>query len=130
MLDRIAAQAPIFKDSETTIKIKFSIFEGAGPWGQRGKSSKMLFFVGNATTIKFSKCKFYCRKILLSLRRLLHLHESPGAPGPKSQKSSKNSLFGGLQKNPGRNYIRPPPPSLPVFGHEAFFRGGGWGCIF
>ena len=27
-----------------------------------------------------------------------HLQESPGPPGPKSQKSLKKSLFGGLQK--------------------------------
>ena len=30
----------------------------------------MLLFVGNVTTIKFRNCKFYCREILLSLRRL------------------------------------------------------------
>ena len=30
---------------------------------------------------------------------------------------------------PVRIYIRPPPPT-PFSGHEAFFRGGGWGCIF
>ena len=30
---------------------------------------------------------------------------------------------------PGRIYIRPPPP-YPISGHEAFFRGGGWGCIY
>ena len=29
-----------------------------------------------------------------------HLQESPGRPGPKSQKSLKKSLFGGLQKVP------------------------------
>ena len=29
-----------------------------------------------------------------------HLQESPGPPGPKSQKSLKKSLFGGLQKSP------------------------------
>ena len=32
---------------------------------------EMLFFIGNATTIEFRKCKLYCREILLSLRRLL-----------------------------------------------------------
>ena len=52
-------------------KNKIFGFWGGGAWGQRGKSSKTLFFVGNAATIKFWKCKFYCRKILLSLRRLL-----------------------------------------------------------
>ena len=45
--------SPIFRDGETTIKIKFPLFEGWGALGQRGKSSKTLFFVGNATTIKF-----------------------------------------------------------------------------
>ena len=29
-------------------------------------------------------------------------------------------------KFPGRNYIRPPPPT-PISGHKAFFRGGGVG---
>ena len=39
-----------------------------GPWGKRGKSSQNAFiFWGNATTIKFWKCKFYCREILLSM---------------------------------------------------------------
>ena len=32
--------------------------------------------------------------------------------------------------NPGRNYIHPPPPFPPFIGKNAFFRGGGWGCIF
>ena len=34
---------------------------------------KTLVFKGNAMTIKFWKCKFYCREILLSLRRVLVL---------------------------------------------------------
>ena len=34
--------------------IIFAFEGGGGPWGQRGKSSKnAVFFVGNATTIKF-----------------------------------------------------------------------------
>ena len=34
-----------FRAGETTIKIKFSLFEGGGgAWGQRGKSSKTQFF--------------------------------------------------------------------------------------
>ena len=55
-------------------KNKICAFQGGALlWGggQRGKSSKTLFFVGNATTIKFKNSKFYCRKILLSWRRLL-----------------------------------------------------------
>ena len=28
------------------------------------------------------------------------------------------------------NFFYAPPPPTPVSGHEAFFRGGGWGCIF
>ena len=43
----------VVRDGETTIKIKISLFEGGGLEGQRGKSSKTLFFIGNATTIKF-----------------------------------------------------------------------------
>ena len=41
------------RDGETTIKIKFPFFEGVGAWRQRGKSSKTLFFLRSATTIKF-----------------------------------------------------------------------------
>ena len=57
-------------------KNKICAFEGDRLWGQRGKLSKntvffLVFFVGNATTIKFWKCKFYCREILPPLRRLL-----------------------------------------------------------
>ena len=42
-----------FRESETTIKIKFACFRGGWAGGQRGKLFKTLFFVGNATTIKF-----------------------------------------------------------------------------
>ena len=44
-----------FRESETTIKIKFALFRGGWAGGQGGKLSKTLFFVGNATTIKFRK---------------------------------------------------------------------------
>ena len=47
------SRAACFRDGETTIKIKFAVFSGVGHAGQRGKSSKTLFFVGNVTTIKF-----------------------------------------------------------------------------
>ena len=44
-----------FRDRETTIKIKFALSGGGGGrwayWGEREKSSKTRFFVGNATTI-------------------------------------------------------------------------------
>ena len=47
-------------------------FEGRGGLGGREENRlKMLVFVRIATTIKFRKCKFYSREILLSLRRLL-----------------------------------------------------------
>ena len=61
-------------------KNKICIFQGGG-WagGQRGKLSKTLFFVGNATTIKFWKWIFYCREILLSWRRLLNARKSKKA---------------------------------------------------
>ena len=53
-------------------KNKICVFGGGGlAGGQRGKLSKTLFFMGNATTIKFWKWNFYCRGILLSRRRLL-----------------------------------------------------------
>ena len=63
-------------------KNKICDFEGVGVGSREGNCPKTLFFVGNATTIKFSKCKFYCRDILLSLRRLL-------SPDP----SFENRLF-------------------------------------
>ena len=46
---------------ETTIKIKFAVL-GGGHWGQRGKSSKTLLFVGNATTINFESVNFIVEK--------------------------------------------------------------------
>ena len=36
--------------------------------------------MGNATTIEYWKCKFYCREVLLSLRRLLLKNQSLFAP--------------------------------------------------
>ena len=59
------------RDGETTIKIKVSLFEGGALAAERQIVQNAVFFVGNATTIKFWMCKFYCREILLSLRRLL-----------------------------------------------------------
>ena len=44
----------------------FRFLRWGGAWGQRGKSPKTLFFVGNATTIKFWKCKFYCRVVVIA----------------------------------------------------------------
>ena len=52
-------------------KNKSFAFEGGGLWGREKNRPKTLVFVGNATTIKFWKWTFYCREILLSLRRLL-----------------------------------------------------------
>ena len=48
-------------------------FEGV-PWGnlRENRRKTLFFFLGNAMTVKFSKCEFYkCRENLLSLRRLL-----------------------------------------------------------
>ena len=104
-----------FRDGETTIKIKFSLFEGGGGafWGQRGKSSKTLFFVGNATTIRFRKCKFYCRGILLSLRRLLI---PPRPPLPTEKRPYRTS--GGALNHYGSF------PELCVLSLRAFEMGG------
>ena len=42
------------RDGETTIKITFSLFEGGGGLGAERKIvQNAVFFVGNATTIKF-----------------------------------------------------------------------------
>ena len=51
--------------------------------------------MGTATTIKFGKCNFYCRTILLSLRRLLAKERKR-----KSAKERKNCKKPGL-KQPG-----------------------------
>ena len=59
------------RDGETTIKIKLCAVEGGGTGGQKENHPRPLFFVGNATTIKFGKCKFYCQEMFLSLRGLL-----------------------------------------------------------
>ena len=44
-----------FRDGETTIKIKCALFEGGGPWGQRGKSSKNAVFRGKRHDNKILK---------------------------------------------------------------------------
>ena len=41
------------RDSEMTIKIKFSLLRGGRPGGTEENRPKTLFFVGNATTINF-----------------------------------------------------------------------------
>ena len=46
-------RAPIIRDGETTIKIKFALFRGVGLGGRKENRPKTLFLVGNATTIKF-----------------------------------------------------------------------------
>ena len=78
-------------------------------WGLRGvglgdreeNCPKTLFFVGNATTIKFWKCKFYCREILLSLRRLL---EKQVGGGGETQGRGKHTI-----KPLPKNGFGPPP---------------------
>ena len=56
-----------------------------------------------------------------------HLQESPGPPGPKSQKSLKKSLFGGLQKSPQKypkkSETTPKSPSLGIVGLFRVFSG-------
>ena len=49
----VSRTGPIIRESETTIKIKFALFRWGWAGGQGGKWSKTLFFMGNATTIKF-----------------------------------------------------------------------------
>ena len=44
-----------FRESETTIKIKFAIFRGGWAGGQRGKFSKTLFFHGKRHDNKILK---------------------------------------------------------------------------
>ena len=65
-------------DGETTIEIKFALLRGWALGAERTIVAKRCFVcVGNATTITFWKCKFYCREIFLSLRRLLNRMEAP-----------------------------------------------------
>ena len=56
-----------------------------------------------------------------------HLQESPGPPGPESQKSLEKSLFGGLQKSP-RKYPKKSEntrkyTNLDFFGYFSTFSG-------
>ena len=63
--EKVAKIHVLLRESETTIKIKFAFSAGGGggAGGQRGKLSKTLFFVGNATTIKtFESEKFIVEK--------------------------------------------------------------------
>ena len=47
-------ESQIFRDSETTLEIKFALLRGGGPIGVREEMYlKTLFFVGNTMTIKF-----------------------------------------------------------------------------
>ena len=45
----------LFRDGETTIKIKFALLRGVGGWGQRGKSSQNAGFRGKRHDNKFLK---------------------------------------------------------------------------
>ena len=51
-----------FRDSGTTIKIKFALLRGGGPGGQRGKSSKNAVFRGKRHDNKILKVKFLLSK--------------------------------------------------------------------
>ena len=56
-------------------KNKMFAFEGGGLGAERENHPKTLFFTGNATTIKFWKCKFYFREKNLSWNgRLIFIH--------------------------------------------------------
>ena len=66
----------------------------------RGAERKIVqntIFHGKRHDNKSFNVNFYCREICDPSD---HLQESLGPPGPKSQKSLKKSLFGGLQKSP------------------------------
>ena len=70
------------RDGETTIKIKCSLLRGGGLGGREENCPKTLVFVGNATTIKFRKCRLLeCRN-----RRCVRLpgafKSGPGSGGP------------------------------------------------
>ena len=63
---------------------------GGGHWapGREENRPKTLFFLRNATTIKYWKWKLCCREILLSLRRLLFQespHETVFCPFPSQE---------------------------------------------
>ena len=70
-LPTVSRQFVTLRDCETTIKIKFALFRGVELGGREESCPKKLFFLGNAMTIQFWKCRFCCREILLSWRRLL-----------------------------------------------------------
>ena len=57
---------------------------------------------------------------------------SSGTPkkNPETATAFSNFLFSNeSQVNPREKLYTPPPPP-PISGQKAFFRGGGWGCIF
>ena len=59
-----------------SLRVLFLVCRGPLGGAERKIIQKTLFLVGNAVTIKFRKCKFYCRSILL-LRRLLNTLARP-----------------------------------------------------
>ena len=77
-----------FRDGEMTIKIRFALW-GGGLGGREENRPKTLVFVGNATPIKFWKCKFYCRENLL-LHRLLILSKNSCVLDARSRLKSAN----------------------------------------
>ena len=52
----------MFRDGETTIKIKFALLRGGWAGGQRGKLSKTLFFVGTPRQYNFESENFIVEK--------------------------------------------------------------------
>ena len=51
--DPTARMSMTLRDGETTIKIKFALLRGVGLGDREENRPKTLYFVGNATTIKF-----------------------------------------------------------------------------
>ena len=48
----------------------------------------------------------------------------------EASKTTVSRLFPDFWTFSGAKLYTPPPPPPPISGHKAFFRGGGWGCIF
>ena len=65
------------RDGETTIEITFSLFEGGRPWGQRGKSSKTLFFRGKRHDNKSLKSQILLSKNFVVIAQGPNFHSGP-----------------------------------------------------
>ena len=117
------------RDGETTIKMKFAVSRGGGLGGREENRPKKLVFVGNATTTKIWKCKFYCREILLSLRSVPVSAISKKAYAEticrkKASESRKRKWATHFSTSSASQYQAPPSYGSGRYGFEVFGAAG------